>query len=115
MLHTIFNASSPGARSNWSIASKASVVHGVHTSIRVSDPTVISIHSALAGGYYRHEKGYTPDFPGMNDFTGAIVHPQEWPEDLDYHDKNVVVIGSGATAATLVPAMAQDCRHITML
>ena len=69
----------------------------------------------MCQGYYRHEKGYTPDFPGMDRFTGEIVHPQQWPEDLDYHRKRVVVIGSGATAATLIPAMADDCEHITML
>ena len=66
-------------------------------------------------GYYRHEKGYTPDFPGMERFQGPIVHPQTWPEDLDYADKKVVVIGSGATAATLIPAMAEDVERITML
>ena len=69
----------------------------------------------MCQGYYRHEKGYTPAFPGMDRFTGEIVHPQQWPEDLDYHRKRVVVIGSGATAATLIPAMADDCEHITML
>jgi cation diffusion facilitator CzcD-associated flavoprotein CzcO len=69
----------------------------------------------MCQGYYRHEKGYTPDFPGMADFKGDIVHPQEWPEALDFQGKKVVVIGSGATAATLIPAMASDCEHITML
>jgi len=69
----------------------------------------------MCQGYYRHEKGYTPEWPGMGDFKGRIVHPQEWPEDLDYKGKNVVVIGSGATAATLVPAIAADCAHVTML
>ncbi len=69
----------------------------------------------MCQGYYRHERGYTPEFPGMADFQGEIVHPQEWPEELDYRDKKVVVIGSGATAATVIPAMAEDCDHITML
>ncbi len=69
----------------------------------------------MCQGYYRHEKGYTPELPGMASFSGEIVHPQQWPEDLDYHGKRVVVIGSGATAATLIPAMAPDCQHITML
>ena len=69
----------------------------------------------MCQGYYRHSEGYTPDFPGMDRFAGPIVHPQTWPEDLDYADKNVVVIGSGATAATMIPAMADDCAHITML
>ncbi|MDP6565852.1 MAG: NAD(P)/FAD-dependent oxidoreductase [Alphaproteobacteria bacterium] len=69
----------------------------------------------MCQGYYRHSEGYTPDFPGMERFQGPIVHPQTWPEDLDYKGKQVVVIGSGATAATLIPAMAGDCAHITML
>jgi len=69
----------------------------------------------MCQGYYRHSEGYTPDFPGMDRFKGPIIHPQTWPEDLDYKDKKVVVIGSGATAATIVPAMAKDCAHITML
>ncbi len=69
----------------------------------------------MCQGYYRHDEGYTPEWPGMEDYQGQIVHPQTWPEDLDYKGKNVLVIGSGATAATLVPAMAEDCGHITML
>ncbi|WP_085622644.1 MULTISPECIES: NAD(P)/FAD-dependent oxidoreductase [unclassified Pseudomonas] len=66
-------------------------------------------------GYYNHDEGFLPTFPGENDFKGVRIHPQHWPEDLDYRDKNVVVIGSGATAATLIPAMADKTRHITML
>lgn len=66
-------------------------------------------------GYYNYDQGYLPDFPGMDRFQGTCVHPQQWPQDLDYRDKKVVVIGSGATAVTLVPAMAEDTSHITML
>jgi cation diffusion facilitator CzcD-associated flavoprotein CzcO len=69
----------------------------------------------MCQGYYRHDKGYTPEWDGMDDFAGRIVHPQTWPDDLDYQDKRVLVIGSGATAATLVPAMADDCASLTML
>jgi cation diffusion facilitator CzcD-associated flavoprotein CzcO len=69
----------------------------------------------MCQGYYRHTQGYTPEWPGMDRFRGPIVHPQTWPEDLDYAGQRVVVIGSGATAATLIPAMAPDCDHITML
>ena len=69
----------------------------------------------MCQGYYRHSEGHTPSFPGMKRFKGHIVHPQTWPEDLDYQDKEVVVIGSGATAATLIPAMADATKHITML
>jgi cation diffusion facilitator CzcD-associated flavoprotein CzcO len=69
----------------------------------------------MCQGYYRHSKGYTPEWEGMEDFRGRIVHPQTWPEDLDYKGKNVLVIGSGATAATVVPAIAADCAHVTLL
>jgi cation diffusion facilitator CzcD-associated flavoprotein CzcO len=66
-------------------------------------------------GYYRYDHGYQPDFPGMDAFAGTIVHPQAWRDDLDYADKRVVVIGSGATAVTLIPAMAETAEHVTML
>jgi monooxygenase len=66
-------------------------------------------------GPYRYDDGYTPDFAGVDRFPGPIVHPQRWPEDLDYAGKRVVVIGSGATAVTLVPALAQKAEHVTML
>ncbi|MGW1993008.1 flavin-containing monooxygenase [Embleya sp. NPDC001921] len=66
-------------------------------------------------GYYRYDQGYTPDFPGLEDFAGRVVHPQAWPEDLDCADKRVVVIGSGATAVTLVPSLARTAAHVTML
>ena len=69
----------------------------------------------MCQGYYRHAEGYTPEWPGMDRFGGQIVHPQTWPEDLDYDGKNVVVIGSGATAATLIPAIADKVNHVTML
>jgi cation diffusion facilitator CzcD-associated flavoprotein CzcO len=69
----------------------------------------------MCQGYYRHQQGYKPRWEGMETFEGPIVHPQTWPEDLDYRGKRVVVIGSGATAATLIPNMADDCEHITML
>ncbi len=69
----------------------------------------------MCQGYYRHSEGYTPDFKGLEDFKGKIVHPQTWPADLDYKGKRVVVIGSGATAATLIPNLADDCSHVTML
>ncbi|OHB30100.1 MAG: FAD-containing monooxygenase EthA [Phenylobacterium sp. RIFCSPHIGHO2_01_FULL_69_31] len=69
----------------------------------------------LCGGYYSYEGGYTPDFPGVDRFKGRLVHPQKWPKDLDYSGKKVVVIGSGATAVTLVPEMAKTAAHVTML
>jgi cation diffusion facilitator CzcD-associated flavoprotein CzcO len=69
----------------------------------------------MCQGYYRHAQGYTPEWPGMDRYQGQIVHPQTWPEDLDYRGKRVLVIGSGATTATLVPAIAGDCDHVTVL
>ncbi|WP_433373760.1 flavin-containing monooxygenase [Actinoplanes sp. CA-142083] len=69
----------------------------------------------LCTGYYRYSGGYDVDFPGRADFAGPIVHPQQWPADLDYAGKRVVVIGSGATAVTLVPAMAETAGHVTMV
>src|SRR3954470_9817255 len=66
-------------------------------------------------GYYRYDEGHTPELPGLDRFGGQVIHPQHWPEDLDYTGKRVVVIGSGATAVTLVPAMAPDAAHVTML
>jgi len=69
----------------------------------------------MCQGYYRHSKGYTPQWEGVDDFRGKIVHPQTWPEDLEYKGKNIVVIGSGATAATLIPAIAADSGHVTLL
>lgn len=69
----------------------------------------------MCQGYYRHDQGYTPDWPGLDRFKGRVVHPQTWPDDLDLTDQRVVVIGSGATAATLIPAIAGPCRQLTML
>ncbi|MFQ3456326.1 NAD(P)/FAD-dependent oxidoreductase [Bradyrhizobium sp. UFLA01-814] len=69
----------------------------------------------MCSGYYKYEHGYTPDFPGIADFAGRVVHPQKWTDDIDYTAKKVVVIGSGATAVTLVPEMAKTAAHVTML
>ncbi len=66
-------------------------------------------------GYYRYDEGYTPEFEGREDFAGPVVHPQHWPEDLDYAGKRIVVIGSGATAVTLIPSLAETAAHVTML
>jgi len=69
----------------------------------------------LCTGYYEYEQGYTPVWPGFDEYKGTTIHPQKWPEDLDYTGKSVLVIGSGATAVTLVPAMAETAEHVTML
>lgn len=68
-----------------------------------------------AGGYYRYDSGYVPELPGIERFEGPVVHPQFWPEELDYAGKRVVVIGSGATAMTIVPAMADQAADVTLL
>jgi monooxygenase len=85
----------------------------------VTDGTETTISCSflfLCSGYYNYQQGYSPRFAGAEDFTGPIIHPQHWPEDLDYADKNVVVIGSGATAVTLVPALADSgVKHVAML
>ncbi len=69
----------------------------------------------MCQGYYNHEKGYTPEWEGMEDFGGQIIHPQTWPEDVELKGKKVICIGSGATAATVVPAIAEECEHVTLL
>ena len=69
----------------------------------------------MCSGYYSYKSGYTPSFEGLESYSGQVVHPQEWPEDIDYAGKRVVVIGSGATAVTLVPAMAETAEHVVML
>lgn len=71
---------------------------------------------SVCSGYYNYDEGYSPEFPGAADFTGQIIHPQHWPEDLDYTGKKIVVIGSGATAVTLIPSLVNDgAAHVTML
>ncbi|MCW2796480.1 NAD(P)/FAD-dependent oxidoreductase [Nocardioides sp.] len=82
------------------------------------DGTPLTLTASLlwgCSGYYDYDEGFAPEFPGAADFVGQVVHPQFWPEDLDYEGKKVVVIGSGATAITLVPAMAGTAEHVTML
>src|SRR5690606_842424 len=66
-------------------------------------------------GYYKYDAGYTPELPGRDAFRGQLIHPQHWPEDLDYTGKRIIVIGSGATAVTLVPELAKRAAHVTML
>jgi cation diffusion facilitator CzcD-associated flavoprotein CzcO len=69
----------------------------------------------MCSGYYRYDEGFTPDFPGIATFAGSVVHPQKWTDDVAYADKRVVLIGSGATAVTLVPELAKQAAHVTML
>jgi monooxygenase len=86
--------------------------------VRTRDGADVSIRAGLlwmCQGYYDHDRPHLPDWPGMSDFGGTILHPQQWDPDLDYAGKRVVVIGSGATAATVVPALAEKAGHVTML
>jgi monooxygenase len=87
--------------------------------VRRSDPdTTVQLscnYLFMCSGYYSYAAGYTPEIAGLDSFEGQMVHPQQWPEDLDYAGKRVVVIGSGATAMTLIPAMAATAQHVTML
>lgn len=79
-------------------------------------PTIMSCNFlALCAGYYNYQQGHTPEFSGRGQFTGPIIHPQHWPDNIDYRDKHIVVIGSGATAITLVPELARHAAHVTMV
>jgi cation diffusion facilitator CzcD-associated flavoprotein CzcO len=101
-------------RAHWSSADNLWTLEGS----RESDGATVRFTANflwMCQGYYRHAKGYTPEWEAMETFAGRIVHPQSWPEDLDCAGKKVVVIGSGATAATLIPAIAGRCDHVTML
>jgi len=110
--HIRYHHKITGAR--WSGADARWTIEGIRTD--TNQAVVISANFLLmCQGYYRHSEGYTPDWDGMSEYRGIIVHPQTWPEDLDYKGKTVLLIGSGATAATLIPAIAADCGHITML
>ncbi|QKT08838.1 NAD(P)/FAD-dependent oxidoreductase [Gordonia sp. X0973] len=87
----------------------------VQTEVGGKKRTYVSRFLYICAGYYRYDRGYNPEFPEIDKFKGQVVHPQFWPEDLDYKGKKVVVIGSGATAVTLIPSMADDVEKITML
>ncbi len=101
-------------RAEWSSEHACWTVQAQRTDTGESVVLTCSFLFACAG-YYRYDEGYTPQLPGTDLFTGQLVHPQQWPEDLDYAGQRVVVIGSGATAMTLVPAMADQAAHVTML
>ena len=99
-------------RANWSTADARWTVEAE----RDGAPVIFTCGFLfMCSGYYNYAAGYTPEFDGSADFKGQIVHPQHWPEDLDHAGKRVVVIGSGATAVTLVPEMAKQAAHVTML
>ena len=102
----------------WSSAQKRWLIAAMRLLPGQTEPQLVHISAQflwMCQGYYRHTGGYTPTWPGMDSFKGQIIHPQSWPEDTDLTGKKVVVIGSGATAATVVPAVAGKCAHVTML
>ena len=97
---------------DWDSTTDAWTVHTDHDGV---DKTFSARFVFFATGYYNYDEGYTPDFPGVETFTGQIVHPQHWPEDLDYAGASMVVVGSGATAVTLVPSLADEAGKVVML
>jgi monooxygenase len=99
---------------DWSSADARWTVTAVHEATGETS-TYTCAFLVSCTGYYDYDAGYLPEFPNVDDFEGQVVHPQHWPEDLDYAGKKVVVIGSGATAVTLVPSMAGVAEHVTML
>ncbi|MBV9212787.1 MAG: NAD(P)/FAD-dependent oxidoreductase [Actinobacteria bacterium] len=101
-------------RADWSSDERRWTVETERTDTRETNSMTCDF-LFFCSGYYRYDEGFTPRFEGTDRFQGQIVHPQHWPEDLDYAGKRVVVIGSGATAVTLVPAMAKTAGHVTML
>jgi cation diffusion facilitator CzcD-associated flavoprotein CzcO len=106
----VVGASWSSADARWTVRTEVTDADGTTT-----PRTCTCAFLFLCTGYYDYDHGYQPDFPGLDDFTGRFVHPQSWPDDLDHAGKRVVVIGSGATAVTLVPAMAGTAAHVTML
>jgi cation diffusion facilitator CzcD-associated flavoprotein CzcO len=108
--HRVKRASWSSQDARWTVEAQRKTDEGGSETVRFTCNFLF-----MCSGYYKYEEGYTPEFSGTADFTGKIVHPQKWPEDLDYAGKRVVVIGSGATAVTLVPEMAKKAAHVTML
>ena len=104
--HSIETADWDSRAARWTVT--AAMADGTHRAFRAP-------FLWMAQGYYRHHQGYWPEYPGMADFKGLILHTEEWDEATDYSGKRVVLIGSGATAATVVPAMAAKAEHITMI
>jgi cation diffusion facilitator CzcD-associated flavoprotein CzcO len=101
-------------RAEWSTSDARWTVHAERGD--TGEPVTLTCEFLFCcSGYYRYDEGYTPELAGMERFGGQVVHPQAWPEDLDYAGKRVVVIGSGATAVTLVPALTDKAEHVTML
>ncbi len=112
--HRVVAASFSSETARWTVEVERTEP-GADAGARAEALTLTCDFLYVCSGYYRYDEGYTPEFPGTERFAGRIVHPQHWPEDLDHTDRRVVVIGSGATAVTLVPALARTAAHVTML
>jgi monooxygenase len=105
--HRVVSAEWSTAQARWTVEAERT---DTHETVHLTCGFVL-----MCSGYYRYDEGYTPEFKGTERFAGQVVHPQRWADDVDYAGKRVVVIGSGATAVTLVPALAQRAAHVTML
>ncbi len=104
--HKVIDAEWSSESSSWSI----NVEH------KDGNRTILSCNFLfMCSGYYDYDNGYMPDFPGLEDYKGTLIHPQKWPKDLDYTDQEIIVVGSGATAVTLVPELAKKASKVTML
>src|SRR6202162_4405471 len=108
--HRVKRASWSTQDARWTVEAERTSGEGAPEIVRLTCNFLFT-----CSGYYKYEEGYTPEFLGRESFAGPILHPQKWPEDFDYAGKRVVVIGSGATAVTLVPEMAKTAAHVTML
>jgi cation diffusion facilitator CzcD-associated flavoprotein CzcO len=113
--HKVVAVDWSSATATWTVTAERTDPTAAPSSDSVVTVTLTCSFLYVCSGYYRYDKGYTPSFAGVDDFTGQVVHPQHWPAALDYTGKRVVVIGSGATAVTLVPAMAETATHVTMV
>jgi len=108
--HKIQSAAWSTQEAHWEITAIEQRPGGAESPVKLTCNFLLS-----CAGYYRYSSGYLPDFPGIDQFQGRVIHPQAWPADLDYTGKRVIIIGSGATAVTLVPSLAQTAAHVTML
>ena len=107
--HSIHSAAWSSEDAKWTVEAIRKLPGGA------DEPVTLTCNFLFScAGYYRYSAGYTPEFPNLGRFRGLVVHPQAWPENLDYAGKRVVIIGSGATAVTLVPAMARTAAHVTI-
>ena len=109
--HKVRSAAWSSQSHSWRLDVTADSEHGAEPESKQIEASFLW----MCQGYYRHDKGYTPKWPGLERFKGDVIHPQHWPDTVDLSGKRVVVIGSGATAATLIPSLADQCGHVTML